>query len=68
MSRLDQILVERGLCESRERAKRAVMAGVVMINGQTARKPSDDVHPDDQLTVVAPEKYVSRGGHKLDTR
>jgi 23S rRNA (cytidine1920-2'-O)/16S rRNA (cytidine1409-2'-O)-methyltransferase len=66
MSRLDQILVERGLCESRERAKRAIMAGVVKINGRPARKPSDDVHPEDQLTVVAPEKYASRGGYKLE--
>jgi 23S rRNA (cytidine1920-2'-O)/16S rRNA (cytidine1409-2'-O)-methyltransferase len=66
MSRLDQALVERGLCESRERAKRAVIAGQVRINAQTARKPSDSVKPEDALTLDAAEKYVSRGGHKLE--
>jgi 23S rRNA (cytidine1920-2'-O)/16S rRNA (cytidine1409-2'-O)-methyltransferase len=66
MTRLDQALVERGLCESRERAKRAVIAGQVRINAQTARKPSDAVKPDDALTLDAAEKYVSRGGHKLE--
>ena len=66
MIRLDQALVERGLCESRERAKRAILAGQVRVNGQPARKPSDSVKPDDALTLDAGEKYVSRGGHKLE--
>ena len=66
MSRLDQELVERGLCESREKAKRAVMAGAVRINGQSARKPSDAVKPGDALSLDAAEKFVSRGGHKLE--
>lgn len=66
MSRLDQVLVERGLCESREKAKRAIMAGSVRINGQPARKPSDSVNPSDTLTLDTPEKYVSRGGYKLE--
>lgn len=66
MSRLDQALVERGLCDSREKAKRAVMAGMVKINDHPARKPSDAVQPDDRLTLQQPEKYVSRGGHKLE--
>ena len=66
MTRLDQALVERGLCESRERAKRAILAGQVRINAQAAHKPSDSVKPDDQLTLDAGEKYVSRGGHKLE--
>ena len=66
MSRLDQALVERGLCESREKAKRVILAGSVKINEQLARKPSDSVKADDHLTVVAPEKYVSRGGYKLE--
>ena len=66
MTRLDQALVERGLCESRERAKRVILAGQVRINNQTARKPSDTVKPDDHLTLDADEKYVSRGGHKLE--
>ena len=66
MTRLDQALVERGLCESRERAKRAILAGQVRVNAQSARKPSDSVKPDDQLTLDAGDKYVSRGGHKLE--
>lgn len=66
MIRLDQALVERGLCESRERAKRAILAGQVRINAQTARKASDAVKPADALALDAPEKFVSRGGHKLE--
>jgi 23S rRNA (cytidine1920-2'-O)/16S rRNA (cytidine1409-2'-O)-methyltransferase len=66
MTRLDQALVERGLCESREKAKRAIMAGQTRINERCGRKPSDDVQPDDRLTLTAPEKYVSRGGLKLE--
>ncbi len=65
-SRLDQALVERGLCESREKAKRAILAGTVRINQQTAHKPSNTVKASDALTLDAPEKYVSRGGHKLE--
>ncbi|MCX6896911.1 MAG: TlyA family RNA methyltransferase [Verrucomicrobia bacterium] len=64
--RVDQALVDRGLCDSREKAKRAVMAGTVKINDQPARKPSDPVKPADQLALTADEKYVSRGGHKLE--
>jgi len=66
MLRLDQLLVERGLCDSREKAKRLVLAGQVRINGHPARKPSDTVKPADNVTVDAPEKFVSRGGHKLE--
>ena len=66
MTRLDQALVDRNICESREKAKRAIMAGQVLINGQPARKPSDAAKPEDELTLVAGEKYVSRGGLKLE--
>ena len=59
-------MVERDLCESREKAKRAVMAGQVFVNGQKALKASDKVKPNDELTVAGSEKYVSRGGHKLE--
>jgi 23S rRNA (cytidine1920-2'-O)/16S rRNA (cytidine1409-2'-O)-methyltransferase len=65
-NRLDQILVERGLCESREKARRAIMAGQVTINLQPARKASDKVLPGDAVALTAPEKYVSRGGAKLE--
>src|ERR1035438_5647847 len=66
MIRLDQALVERGLCESREKAKRSILAGQVRVNAQPARKPSDSIKRDDMLTLDAGEKYVSRGGHKLE--
>jgi 23S rRNA (cytidine1920-2'-O)/16S rRNA (cytidine1409-2'-O)-methyltransferase len=66
MGRLDQALVERGLCESREKARRAIMAGQVRVNQQVARKPSDSVRPQDTLEVAAGEKFVSRGGLKLE--
>ena len=66
MSRLDQILVELGLCESREKAKRAVLAGQVRVNEQLAHKPSDPIRANDQVRLVALEKFVSRGGQKLE--
>lgn len=66
MTRLDQALVERGLCESREKAKRSILAGQVRINGRTAAKASDAIKADDELSLDAAEKYVSRGGHKLE--
>jgi 23S rRNA (cytidine1920-2'-O)/16S rRNA (cytidine1409-2'-O)-methyltransferase len=64
--RLDQVLVERGLCESREKAKRAIMAGQVRVNGQVARKASDSIKASDALELSGGEKFVSRGGHKLE--
>lgn len=66
MKRVDQELVERGLCDSREKAKRSILAGQVRINGQVVRKPSDTARPADVLALDAPEKYVSRGGHKIE--
>jgi 23S rRNA (cytidine1920-2'-O)/16S rRNA (cytidine1409-2'-O)-methyltransferase len=64
--RLDQALVDRKLCDSREKAQRAILAGSVRINEQPAHKPSDWVRPEDVLTLLAPEKFVSRGGYKLE--
>src|SRR5260370_3311742 len=66
MKRLDLALVERGLCLSREKAKRAIMAGLVKVNRQPARKPGDRVKESDELQLAAPEKFVSRGGFKLE--
>ncbi len=65
-ARLDQILVERGLCESREKAKRAIMAGAVRVNGQVAAKASESVRESDCVELTAGDKFVSRGGHKLE--
>ena len=66
MLRLDQALVDRGLCESRERAKRAILAGQVRVNSQVAQKPSDSVSPEDEIVLATGEKFVSRGGYKLE--
>src|ERR1700761_3545554 len=64
--RLDIALVERGLCDSREKAKRLILAGQVTVNLQLARKASDEIRENDQLAIATPEKYVSRGGYKLE--
>jgi 23S rRNA (cytidine1920-2'-O)/16S rRNA (cytidine1409-2'-O)-methyltransferase len=66
MTRLDQALVERGLCDSREQAKRLILAGKIRVNGHPARKASDSAKSTDEITLDAPEKFVSRGGHKLE--
>lgn len=64
--RVDQALVSRGICQSREKAQRAILAGHVRINGQLAHKASDKVTVDDAIEVIQGEKYVSRGGFKLE--
>jgi len=64
--RLDIALVERGLCDSREKAKRAILAGQVLVNNQIAQKASDLVKEGDALALAAPERFVSRGGYKLE--
>ncbi len=63
--RLDLLLVERGLAESRTLAQRLVMAGRVRVDGQVATKPSQAVSSDSEITVEAGPRYVSRGGEKL---
>lgn len=65
--RIDVLLVERGLMETREKAKRAVMAGLVYTKEERLDKPGEKVNSDIPLTVkgnVLP--YVSRGGLKLE--
>lgn len=66
VTRLDQVLVDRGLCESRSRAQRSIMAGQVRVNGQLARKAGDQVRETDSVELLAGDRYVSRGGHKLE--
>ena len=63
--RLDVLLVERGLFESREKAKRAVMAGLVEVDGQRSGKAGAPVAADAELSVRAREPFVSRAGRKL---
>ncbi|HUO86536.1 MAG TPA: TlyA family RNA methyltransferase, partial [Thermoanaerobaculia bacterium] len=65
--RLDQLLVERGLFTSREKARRAVMAGVVEVEGRRVDKAGSEVGEGAQVEVKAPpEPFVSRAGRKLD--
>src|SRR4051794_38738298 len=66
MKRLDEALVERQLCDSREKAKRAVLAGHVRINDRRAEKASQRVKETDSLSIDQPERFVSRGGYKLE--
>ncbi len=65
-TRLDLRLVELGLVESRNLAQRMVMAGSVRVNGQMVLKPSQMVTADSVLELVGKQKYVSRGGEKLE--
>jgi 23S rRNA (cytidine1920-2'-O)/16S rRNA (cytidine1409-2'-O)-methyltransferase len=64
-SRLDRLLVDRGLAESREKAQALIMAGEVLLNGQKASKPGQPVEPDAILAVLARPPYVGRGGFKM---
>jgi len=64
--RVDILLVERGLAESRSLAQRLVMAGQVRADGQVVAKPSVSYPPEVQLEVDLGPKYVSRGGEKLE--
>lgn len=63
--RLDSRIFELGLCESREKAKAAIMAGQVYINGQKALKAGDSVKDTDRIEVRSSMEFVSRGGYKL---
>jgi 23S rRNA (cytidine1920-2'-O)/16S rRNA (cytidine1409-2'-O)-methyltransferase len=63
--RIDQLLVERGLTESREKAQALIIAGEVMVNGQKALKPGHSVAADSRVEVLERMPYVSRGGYKL---
>lgn len=65
--RLDQLLFEKGLTESRERAKTTIMSGIVYVNGQKVEKPGTPVDPEAQIEVRGNAlPYVSRGGFKLE--
>ncbi|MDR3401621.1 MAG: TlyA family RNA methyltransferase [Chthoniobacter sp.] len=64
--RLDQLLVARGYFESREKAQRAIMAGTVSIGEQRADKPGTRVAEDAPIQVKTAERYVGRGGLKME--
>lgn len=64
--RLDILMVERGLAESRTRAQALVMEGKVRVLGQVERKPSRSLDDTAEIEVEAPPRFVSRGGEKLE--
>jgi len=65
-ARLDTLLVERGLAESRSLAQRLIMAGEVRVDGQVALKPGREVDRQAAVEVATPPRFVSRGGEKLE--
>jgi len=65
-SRLDLLLVARGLAKSREEAQRLILAGEVRVGDQVARKASESVSPEAELAIGRRARFASRGGDKLD--
>ena len=69
--RIDKLLVDRGLAESRTKAQAMVMAGIVLADEQRVNKPSDTVASDAQVRLKGGDdptsRYVGRGGVKLET-
>src|SRR5579884_2190490 len=64
--RIDQLLVDRGLAASREKAQALILAGQVLVAGQRIDKAGQTVDPDAAIEVLQPLRYVSRGGLKLE--
>ncbi len=64
--RIDQLLVERGLAETRERAQALIIAGYVFANGRKVEKPGQSVAEDAHIELKERLRYVSRGGLKLE--
>jgi 23S rRNA (cytidine1920-2'-O)/16S rRNA (cytidine1409-2'-O)-methyltransferase len=64
--RLDQALHARGLTESREQARRLIMAGEVRVDGQLVDRPSAPIAPDAHIEIKQRPRFVSRGGEKLE--
>ena len=64
--RADFLLVAQGLCDSREQAKRLIMAGEVMCGTERVAKPSTALPSDAVLTVLQRPRYVGRGGLKME--
>jgi 23S rRNA (cytidine1920-2'-O)/16S rRNA (cytidine1409-2'-O)-methyltransferase len=64
--RLDQLLHEKGFFESREKAQRSILAGQVFVDGKPITKVGTKIPITSLLTLSQRERYVSRGGHKLE--
>ena len=66
-TRIDKLLLDRGLAPSRERAQALVLAGKVMVNQQKIEKPGTPVAADAEIRLLGDDqRYVSRGGIKLE--
>jgi 23S rRNA (cytidine1920-2'-O)/16S rRNA (cytidine1409-2'-O)-methyltransferase len=69
--RIDKLLVQRGLAESRTKAQALVMSGVVLVDEQRINKPSETVGPNAEIRIKGgsdpTSRYVGRGGLKLET-
>ncbi|HOA15861.1 MAG TPA: TlyA family RNA methyltransferase [Bacillota bacterium] len=65
--RLDTFILEKGLAETREGARRLILAGLVKVDGEVRDKPGEGVKEDCSIEVMGPAlKFVSRGGQKLE--
>jgi 23S rRNA (cytidine1920-2'-O)/16S rRNA (cytidine1409-2'-O)-methyltransferase len=64
-TRLDRLLVERGLAPTREKAQALIMAGAVLLDGRKAAKPGQPVDDGTRIEVLSQPQFVSRGGLKL---
>jgi len=64
--RIDKLLVDKGLVESREKAQALIMSGVVFVNNQKIDKPGTKVPTDANIYIKEKMPYVSRGGFKLE--
>ncbi len=65
--RLDKLLVEKGIVQSRERARALILAGRVVVEGRTIDKPGTQIEMEAQLQLRGEDQpYVSRGGVKLE--
>ena len=64
--RLDTLITDRELVDSREQAKRLILAGEVLVDGEPHSKPGQSVPADASIEIKQPLRYVSRGGLKLE--
>jgi len=64
--RLDQHLHDAGYFDSREKARRAILAGQVTVAGQIADKAGTKINPSSEILIAGRDRYVGRGGHKLE--
>lgn len=65
--RIDILLVDKGFFQTREKAKRAIMAGLVLVNNEKIYKPGEKVDPNKEITIKGNSiPYVGRGGFKLE--